>query len=136
MSKKVRFYLDDFKHSAFDNVKFGESHEFDAGELDCLWLDDVLNNVPIDKVDNVFREYVSLVKKGGTLIVNGTDIYEVSKALASYNISVQDANKLLYEGGKANGFNISFVIDTLKSYGLKIITKRISNFKYSVEAER
>lgn len=136
---KVRLHLDDFKHSSFENIHFGEYGDgtrFDAGELDCLWLDDVLNNVPIDNVDNAFRQMVSLVKRGGSIIVNGTDIYEVSKALANYNLSIQDANLLLYEHGRKNCFSINFVVDTLKKYGLKIITKRVSNFKYSVEASR
>lgn len=133
---KVRLHLDDFKHSGFDNFNFNHEIHFDAGELDCLWLDDVLNSVPIEKVDETFRELVRLVKRGGSVIVNGTDIYEVSKALANYNINIQDANNLLYSGLKANCFSINFVIDTLKNYGLTIKTKRVNGYQYSVEAIR
>lgn len=133
---KVRFHLDDFEHSSFNNHKFGSQTHFDAGELDCLWLDDVLNSVEIDKVDDTFRAMVRLVKRGGSIIINGTDIYEVSKALSNYNISIQDANKLLYEGSKKNCFSITFVIESLKQYGLTIKTKRVNGYQYSVEAVR
>jgi ubiquinone/menaquinone biosynthesis C-methylase UbiE len=133
---KVRIHSDNFQHSGFDNFKFGSEFHFDAGELDCLWLDDVLNNVPIDKVDDTFRDMIRLVKRGGSLIVNGTDIYEVSKALANYNIGVQDANNLLYANNKINCFTVSFVVETIKQYGLTIKTKRVSGYEYSVEAVR
>lgn len=133
---KVRLHLDDFKHSGFDNYNFNDEIHFDAGELDCLWLDDVLNSVPIDKVDDTFRQMVRLVKRGGSVIVNGTDIYEVSKALTNYNISIQEANHLLYNGVKSNCFSINFVVETLKQYGLTIKTKRVNGYQYSVEAIR
>lgn len=133
---KVRLHNSEFNYTGFDNIKLGQSLNYDAGEVDELWLDDVLSGIPIDKVDDAFGSFVRLVKRGGKLIVNGTDIYEVCKAMTSYNISVADANFLLYGSGNKNCYSISFVAQTLKGLGLKIVSKRISDFKYSVEATR
>lgn len=136
---KIRLHLDDFKYSGFDNIHFGSWGDglgIDAGELDCLWLDDVLNNVELDKVDETFRSMVRLVKRGGSIIVNGTDIYEVCKALSNYNLSIQESNMLLYNNYKKNCFSINFVVETLKQYGLTIKTKRVNGYQYSVEAIR
>lgn len=133
---KVRLHNDTFTYTGFDNVKLGSNLNYDAGEVDELWLDDVLSGIPIEKVDDAFRDFVRLVKRGGKLIVNGTDIYEVCKAMTSYNISIAEANFLLYGSGNRNCYSISFVAETLKGLGLKVVSKRISDFKYSVEATR
>jgi hypothetical protein len=60
--------------------------------------------------------------------------------MSNYNISVADANKHLYAG--ENGlvkklcFTTPAVANLVESLGLKIITKRISDYKYTVEAIR
>lgn len=133
---KVRLHKSNFDYTGFDNVKLGSQLNYDAGEVDELWLDDVLSGIPIDKVDDAFSDFVKLVKRGGKIIVNGTDIYEVCKSMASYNISIGDANRLLYGSGNKNCYSTAFVAETLKGLGLKIVSKRISDFKYSVEATR
>lgn len=133
---KVRLHANTFTYTGFDNIQLGSPMNYDPGEVDTLWLDEVLSSIPIEKVDEAFRDFVRLVKKGGTIIVNGTDIYEVCKAMTSYNISVAEANHLLYGNENKNCYSTSFVAETLKGLGLKVVSKRISDYKYSVEAVR
>lgn len=141
---KIRVYINDFNHSGYKNVHIDDMgsifNDYDTGEVDNIWLDDIIDYIPVNEAEDFVRKIVSLLKRGGSLIVSGTDLYEVCKSMTSYNISVSDANKLLYAGELGKIKKLSFTTpaasNLVESLGLKVITKRISDYKYTIEAIR
>ena len=141
---KIRVHINDFTHSGYENVHISKIdsvfQNYDTGEVDKIWLDDVIDYVPVQDAENFIRKTVSLLKRGGSIIVSGIDLYEVCKSMSNYNISVAEANKLLYAG--ENGlvkklcFTTPAAANVVESLGLKILTKRISDYKYTIEAIR
>ena len=81
------------------------------------------------------QELVKKIRYGGSITISGSDIYEISRAVMGKNLGLEEAGSLLYDGR----YSISNVFDMsarIQSLGLKLVHKRVNNFKYTIIAER
>lgn len=109
----------------------------DYGELDELLLDNLIDYIPSKDLPAFIVESVKVLKKGGKLIVTGTDALEVAKALYSRNIDVNEFNNIMYGDNKKACLSVYLVSKFLKEHcGTNVIKKRLNGFEYAVEAER
>ena len=108
------------------------------GELDDAAYEEILVSDNLDFVDDrdaFTDEIVKKIRYGGKVVFSGVDIFEVARGIIARNIQAQDINKILY----LRRWSVSNVFDICKklsSLGLKIINKRINNYRYTVIAER
>ena len=115
----------------------------DDAELTELVAMDVIDYVPIDKVDETLTNWVKKIRIGGSIIIGGTDLIEVAKSLAAYKIDITDANILIH-GEQSRPYMIKRVNFTALGmceyleavFNLKIIKKRVSNYQMTIEAKR
>jgi hypothetical protein len=146
---KIRLHIGEFELSGYQNARIMPEHAtridsldfgIDRGEADEIIVEDVVDYIPISKVEGAIKTWSELVKKQGRLVITGTDLQEVAKAVAGYNLSIPDANMLLYgdkEETKKVAFSITHLCAFLKEKcGLRILKKRVNGFSYAVEAQR
>jgi len=144
---KVRLHSNEFVLSGYENIKvtsieeLDEVKKFDPGELDELLIDEVLDYLPITKVEDILSSLSRLIKVGGTIVVTGTDLYEVCKSFANYRINILEVNKSIFgenpDKPKHVGFSALAISNFLEhTAGLKIQKRRVNNFTYMIEATR
>lgn len=145
---KVRLHSNEFTLSGYENIRITSLEEldtnigkFDAGELDELLVDEVLDYMPITKVEDILSSLTKLLRVGGTIVVTGTDLYEVCKYFTSYRINILEVNKSIFgenpDKPKRVGFSALAISNFLEhTTALKIQKRRINNFTYMIEATR
>lgn len=144
---KVRFYTKkDFELSGYKNILVEKIEDIDLsqiddGELDELILDDVIDFMPIDKVEDLIKALSIKIKKQGNIIFTGRDLYEVSKEFSKYDISIVEANKGIFGDNPNFPRRLGFTVSTLSNFlkeecKLKILKKRVNKYEYCVEATR
>jgi hypothetical protein len=144
---KVRLHDDTFALSGYENIQITDISQiasldkFDKGELDELIIENVIDYFPVDKAEDALESLTKLVKKGGKIVVIGTDLYEVCKNFSQYNINIRDANKEIFgltpPTIKKVCFTTPHMVEFLSTVAkLKILKKRMNVFSYSIEAER
>ena len=116
----------------------------DDGEVEEILAYDVIDYLDASKVEATIDHWIRKLKVGGKIVVSGTDIIEVAKGVASYKLTISDANQLLYNVDKNNPRTykkVAFSCGALKEYmakkhGLKIVTARINGYQMVVSAEK
>lgn len=112
------------------------------GEVDEIVANDVIDFVDLQHKANTLANYVQKLAYGGKLIIGGIDGYEVAKSYSQYAINDDQFVALMYGdpyfpfGSRRGVLNLEWMINQLQQWGLKIINKRIHNFRYTVVAER
>ena len=125
-----------------DDVMNIDKHADDA-ELTELIASDVLDYIPLVRVDEVLSNWIKKIRIGGKIVLGGVDMLEVSKSFADYRIDITEAN-LLIHGEQTKPYlckKVSFTCMGLSQYieqrfNLHILKKRVNNYKMIVEAER
>ena len=108
------------------------------GELDDAAYEEILVSDNLDFVDDrdaFTDEIVKKIRYGGKVVFSGVDIFEVARGIIARNIQAQDINQILYLR-MCSVSNVFDICKKLSSLGLKIINKRINNYRYTVIAER
>jgi hypothetical protein len=148
MTSKIRIHTDNHKLSGYDNYRNINIHgledslkNYDFGELDEIILDDIIDYIPIDKAEEMLIRISKTLKKGGLLVVRGTDLYDACKAFANYNIDIVEANKIIFGDDPNNTKKLSFTTTGISGFlstyaNMKILKKRVHLFNYEVEAQR
>ena len=117
-------------------------HICQAACAEEFYAPDMLDYVHGSQIIHVLKYWVSRLRKGGKIIVGGTDLFEFCKGVVSGQLNCVEANKVIF-----NDLNISpflkqglFVWSDIElmltELGLKVIHKRISNRKFTIEAHR
>ena len=79
------------------------------------------------------------MRHGSTIIITGTDAYEVAKDYVNYKISIDDFNVLLHGNPsiKTATLTLHGLVHFLETvFGLKIIRKSLEDYNYVIEAQR
>jgi hypothetical protein len=112
-------------------------------EADLIIATEIINMLPSWKVDDTIEHWIKKMRHGGHIILEDFDIYLITKAIQNRNISLVDANTLLYgDQNEPHKYRQSCLsgeslVKMLKSHDLKIIKNRIlDNYKFLIEAER
>lgn len=114
----------------------------DDAECDELIALDVLDFLPSPELDNVLDNWIRKIRHGGTIVIGGVDIREVANGLIRQELTLEQANKLLY-GTQTAPFDyrkasltLQKLVEIFQARGFKILQKRVSDFFYHVKAER
>ena len=131
-----------------DELKIGDptfklSAWVDDAEATEIVANDVIDYLPADIVMDVLSHWVAKLRHGGTLIIGGTDLYEVCKGFTTYAIDVHQANAHLHGHAADNPQFVKKITLTalglsnfLATMGLTIIKKRVTGYHFIVEAKR
>lgn len=110
----------------------------ETSECTEILADDILDFITAENTFPTLEYWSKLLRHGGSLIVGGTDLYEVSKAVTNQTLNIREANEILHGTGidHINQMTIIDLCEILKSLGMKIVSKRINGFKMVVIAQR
>ena len=113
----------------------------DAEAQEIIALD-VIDYIPLMDINKVIEHWVSKLRHGGSLIIGGVDLFEVSKAFAQYRLDITEANQLIHGEQskpylvKRVNFSTMGLSDYLSALGLSLQKKRVNNFHMTIEAVR
>jgi len=115
----------------------------DDSELKELVALDVIDYLPMEKTESAISNWIKKIRIGGSVVLGGVDLFEVSKSLCQYRIDITEANMLIhgeqkkpYMTRRANFTAIGLSEYLQERFNLQIIKKRINNYKMIVEARR
>lgn len=114
----------------------------DTASVEELVADDILPYFPFPKTDEILRNWISKLAVNGKITLRGVDFEEVCRALILGQISIMEAQKLLWGEQdkqwniKKSGFSILDIIGYLEQIGLKVTKKLFENHYFTVEAMR
>ncbi|KKL15381.1 hypothetical protein LCGC14_2506160 [marine sediment metagenome] len=81
------------------------------------------------------QKVVNKLRYGGHIIVEGTDLIEVSYGIARDLLQTQDVQSILFHGRNSCS-TIHEMKEYIQNLNLKIINNRLAQYKYSIRAER
>lgn len=102
---------------------------------------DTLDFFPPTQVDKALEHWLSRLAHGGIISIVATEIREVARGLLNGAITLDQANQLLYGTYEDNdikccALSMDQLCEVLVNKGLKILRKRIENYKLLVVAQR
>ena len=128
---------------ALENLEIRNLDEYvDNAECFEIIADDVIDYLPRQEISVVIDNWVSKLRHQGTIVIGGTDAYEVCKMFSQNAIDLQELNNLFHGQQtqewdvRLNQLTLQTVSEELEKRGLKTLKKRINGFKFSVDAER
>jgi hypothetical protein len=113
----------------------------DAEATDIIALN-VIDFMPSSETNEIIAGWIKKLRHGGTITIGGVDIRDVSKAIIYQQLSLTDANFLLYGAQRAPWeykkatLTLQHLINALQGQGMEIIKKHSENFTYHVTARR
>ena len=129
--------------SALKDLEIRNLDEYvDNAECFEIIAEDIVDYMPKQELPQVLDNWVSKLRHQGTIVIGGTDVYEVCKMFAQEALSLEELNNLMH-GEQSQGWDVRLnqltlqqMCSELEGRGLKVLKKRINGFKFSVEAER
>jgi len=119
--------------AGFDKVvKLSELDSL-SQSVTVLEINNILDTVP--NRDELLKVLLSKLRYGGRIILNGTDIDNVTQALVSRAINIEEASQRLYDG-RMSCSSANAMIEKLTSFGIKITKVKFNQFDYMIVAER
>ena len=103
-------------------------------ECEFILASDILDEVQVDNIPQFLQVLESHMRKGSKLVIGGTDIRLLSRAIVRGDIAADEANRVMYKGRSC--LDLSSVKDMLLSLGLKISTTSFQGFRYELETIR
>jgi hypothetical protein len=117
-----------------NQVSIQDVNTITDGSCRELILYDCIDYIDHRQKINLLNLLLSKVRYGGELIIEGTDLVEVSRSLIIGQINLDDTRKLLY---KANNLSTCEEMSSLlESRGFSIIHRRVNNYVYTIRAKR
>lgn len=114
----------------------------DAGEAEEIVALDILDFFPGEMADQVLHNWLSRLSRGGKITVGVVDVREVARGLLDGRLTLDDAQELLHGRQTAEWdyrksvFTLSHLVEVLTNLGLKVLKKRVENYRAIVTAER
>jgi len=114
----------------------------DDNECEEIRVHEILTYFDSNKVDNMLNNWISKLRKNGTIYISDIDLDESYKAYIRGDINLLKLNELLFGGQDRKwnlrkcGLNIISLEEALKSKGLKITKKYFEDYNFVIEAQR
>jgi predicted SAM-dependent methyltransferase len=111
----------------------------DDSECDEIISEHVTDYLPIPEIGPVVQRWVKKLRKGGKLILNGTDLQTLSKSCLAQSVDTGIINSLLFNPNpphKKSALKTTDVISLLTELGLKVKSKGFDRYEYSIVAIR
>ena len=116
----------------YDKIDLSEIGSLDDAAYEEIYVDSCLDFIPQRK--EFAKEIVRKLRYGGKITISGSEIYEIARGSMNRSLTLEETNSMIYNGR----YSISSVFDmvaSLQQLGLKIIHKRVNDFKYTIVAE-
>lgn len=111
--------------------------QYQTNQVTHLFIDRFLEFIPVEHIMEALSVWKTKLRHGASLIITGTDICQIGKAILTKTLKIPEINKILFGTGNRCCLSLEDVVSLLEHLELKIITKRISdNFTYTIIAER
>jgi hypothetical protein len=122
-------------HNIFDIDEYAANSEFEEVIVKTI------SQIPVKVMAQVLSQYAKKVRKNGRISIHGTDLYLVCRSIATRDISLKDANDLLFGGPEVSTMNCSMVgindiVSHIEELGFKIEKKTFFGFNFLVEGVR
>jgi len=108
--------------------------KYSDNECSFVLASDCLDLVDYEEIANVLMTIRKKMRIGSTLVIGGTDIRLLCRAVVSGNIDAATFNKMV--SSKKSLSEIPSISKIVSSLGLSIITTKISGIHYEIEAKR
>lgn len=125
----------------YGHVTCLDGHVEDAQASEIL-ASDVLDFLPPKAVNDAVTHWIKKLRHGGTITIGGLDLREVARRLSSHQISIDEANLLVY-GEQSSPWqcrkaavSLPLMADQLQRTGLVVTGKSYREVFYSVTARR
>lgn len=123
------------------NIREIDSEIVALAEAQEILATDIVDFIPVKVLPNVLSNYVSKLRKGGKILIGGTDIQMLSVLAARREIDVHTLNETIYGVdsavyAKSGMVSINDVSALLEQLGLRLTSKKLNGIKYLVEAVR
>ncbi len=135
-----------YTESNTDTFQKGEvtklDYLIDDGEVEELKAIDILEYYPGNMSEIILTNWIKKLKHGGKLVLGTVDLVEVAKGVANYELDIDQAN-LFFHGEqkrswdfRLSSFTMNQIVHYLESKDLKVIKKRVNNYRCIIEAIR
>ena len=111
------------------------------GGADEILAEYVCDYLPRIQLSAVMSHYVKKLKPKGRLIIGGTELKELAKAVVLGD-DFESFNKIIFGSFesvwdiKSGATSVIEIVDILKQLGLTIVGKKLNGYKFIVEAIR
>ena len=105
-----------------------------GNECTNILINNCLDSVDFGGVEELLQSARKKLRIGGALVVGGTDIRLLSRAVISGSIDTGKANEILYS--KRSCSDVNRVLDILRSLDLTIVSTKVSGIHYEIESTR
>lgn len=99
-----------------------------------ILANNIFDQFPADDFDSILKILIQKLRLNGTLVISGTDIKLLSKAIYNELIDNKEASKII--ANKKSMDSAINVIEKLENKKLKIITTKILNHNYEIFCAR
>lgn len=130
---KVRIGLEE--HPGYTSTMDMGLKDYETNQITELYIDSSLEFVSINQVMEILAHWTTKLRKGGLIIISGTDLIQVSKRILTKEFKIPQVNNLLFNNRQCC-LTLDDVTSLLENLKLKIITKRLNDIQYIVTAER
>lgn len=108
------------------------------GELEELRAIEILPLFSAKDFKKIIAHWTKKIAHKGKIIIGILDVMEIAKGIMKYDLTVEQARLYLYghDNEKLSVFSIREISNELENLGLKIMRKRVEDYKAIVEAQR
>lgn len=107
-------------------------------ECDEIRSDNILNYIHIDDMERFIVHLVKKLGRNGKLSLCGNDYIELCKSAIRHDVSISEFNNLVFGKSKyrpiISAVSLPFIVDILQKNGMKIMTKRLNDNEFFIEA--
>ena len=114
----------------------------DDAECSEFIAEDVLDYLESSEADKVLNHWIGKLRRGGKIVVGGTDVYEASKMFYQQKIDLEEFNKLVHGAFsqpwdvRLHNVTLEYMQSKLENAGLKVTKKRLDGYRIVIEGER
>ena len=97
-----------------------------------------LDYIPMSQIVGVLEKLVTKLRHGGTISITGTDLLDMGRVIVERLYTTEELNEAIFGEGlpKRSSLPLEELTNLLKSFGLKIMKKRLQSSMNYVEAIR
>lgn len=129
-------------HSILANQGNVQLVQYDDNQLEEILAINVIEYLPRAMFDQIINHWITKLSHKGKLVVDFVDLYTVSRLFFLQQLQFQDVNTLLHGEMKVGwdekklNLTVPQLSNTLETFGLKVISKKLDGVKATIIAER
>lgn len=131
---KVRLGLGENK--AYNCSTDIELKGYQTNQITELFIDNFIELIPVENIMQALTSWKNKLRHGSSLIVTGTDIVQIAQAVLTKTVKLPQINEILFRKGNRSCLSLDDMLILLENLELKIVTKRLTDLKYTIIAER